>query len=233
MGVGEKAYKVLRERLVGGYYPPGEQLKEEHLARELGLSRTPVRSALRRLIQDGLATADAGQGVHVAEWGGSDIEETFQIRLLLEPYAAGLAAARGGDALTQSLEHSNTQMAAAIRRNDVDGIQQANRAFHAVLLEHCGSPRLRTILELMIDIPIIVRSFYLSDRAELDQSLTHHEELTRAAAMKDGELAQDVMRLHLRVSYKRFVRNRDKYRQAFRQAGKAVISAAAPPQKTK
>jgi DNA-binding GntR family transcriptional regulator len=232
MGVGEKAYEVLRERLVGGYYTPGEQLKEEHLARELGLSRTPVRSALRRLVQNGLATADAGQGVHVAEWGGSDIEETFQIRLLLEPYAAGLAAARGGDALTQSLEHSNAQMDAAIRSNDVDGIQQANRAFHAALLEHCGSPRLRMILELMIDIPIIVRSFYLSDRAELEQSLTHHEELTRAAAMNDSELAQDVMRLHLRVSHKRFVRNRDQYRHAGQPDKAATVTAAGSTGKT-
>ncbi len=58
----EKAYETLRQRLVGGHYKPGTQLKEEPLAREFEISRTPVRAALKRLVEDGLATADAGQG---------------------------------------------------------------------------------------------------------------------------------------------------------------------------
>ena len=63
----DKAYKLLRQRVVGGHYQPGTQLKEEPLARELGLSRTPVRTALKRLVEEGLATANVGQGIRVAE----------------------------------------------------------------------------------------------------------------------------------------------------------------------
>ena len=213
----EKAYEVLRQRLVGGHYKPGTQLKEEPLARELGLSRTPVRTALKRLVEDGLATADAGQGIHVAEWSEWDIEETFQLRMLLEPYAACLAAERGGDDMLARLRASNQQMAAAISTGGPDAIarvQEANRSFHHTLLDASGSPRLRSMLETMIDMPIIVRSFYLYTPAELEQSLHHHQDLTLAAEARDGELARQVMQLHLRMSYHRFMRHRSEYTRA-------------------
>jgi len=212
----DRAYEVLRQRLVGGHYKPGTQLKEEPLAKEFGLSRTPVRAALKRLIADGLATADAGQGVQVAQWSDWDVEETFQLRMLLEPYAACLAAARGGDDLVAQLQASNEQMASAIAAGDdasVTLIQEANRSFHRALLDASGSPRLRTMLETMIDMPIIVRSFYLSSRSELEQSLHHHQYLTVAAQARDGELARQVMQLHLRMAYQRFIRHRDAMRK--------------------
>lgn len=214
---GEKVYETLRQRLVGGHYKPGTQLKEEPLAREFGISRTPVRAALKRLVEDGLATADAGQGIHVAQWSEWDIEETFQLRMLLEPYAASLAAQRGGAEMVAKLKASNAQMASAIAEvKDADGaiarIQEANRTFHHTLLDHSGSPRLRAMLDTMIDMPIIVRSFYLYTSAELEQSLHHHQDLTLAAEARDGELARQVMQLHLRMSYHRFMRHRCEYR---------------------
>ena len=213
----DMAYELLRQRLVGGHYKPGTQLKEEPLAHEFGISRTPVRTALRRLVEDGLATADAGQGVRVAEWSEWDIEETFQLRMLLEPYAARLAAERGGDEMLARLHASNRAMADAIEEGGMESIgriQEANRSFHHTLLEASGSPRLRSILETMIDMPIIVRSFYLYTPAELRQSLHHHQDLTLAAEAHDGELARDVMQLHLRMSYHRFMRHRGEHRRA-------------------
>jgi DNA-binding GntR family transcriptional regulator len=217
MGRGQdRAYEALRQRLVGGHYQPGTQLREEPLAREFGLSRTPVRAALKRLVEDGLATADAGQGIHVAEWSEHDIEETFQLRMLLEPYAAKLAAERGGDALLESLRASNRQIASALAKGGADAIvkiQEANRAFHHVLLDHARSPRLRAILETMIDMPVIIRAFYLFTRDELEQSLHHHQDLTIAVEARDGELARQVMQLHLRMSYSRFMQHRSEWRR--------------------
>lgn len=207
-----RVYETLRERIVAGHYGPGEQIKEEPLARELGVSRTPVRAALRRLIGDGLATADAGQGVRVPVWGDADIEETFHLRILLEPYAACLAAQRGGEAMVSRLRRFNADMASGIRARDVEKVQLANQSFHRTLLQNCGSPRLRSILETMADIPILVRSFYLSDKQELLQSLRHHEELTLAAAERDGETARKAMELHLHTSFRRFIRRRSEYR---------------------
>lgn len=208
----DKAYEIIRERLVGGHYKPGTQLKEEPLARELNLSRTPVRAALKRLVDDGLATTDAGQGVHASQWTEADIDETFQLRLLLEPFAASLAAVRGGDELTQVLRDSNARMSQAIADGDIAGIQAANSDFHRALVKTCGAPRLRGMLETMIDMPIIVRSFYIATPDEHRQSLHHHEDLTQAVAARDGELARQVMQLHLRMAYMRFMARRTEYR---------------------
>lgn len=216
MGRGqERAYGVLRQRLVGGHYAPGFHLREEALAREFGVSRTPVRAALRRLIEDGLATADAGQGVHVAEWSEADVEETFRIRLLLEPYATELAVSRGGNELADRLDAANVTMANAIGEGGDDAIasiQATNRAFHQTLLAFSGSPRMRAILGGMIDMPVVVRSFFLYSPGELTQSLNHHRDIALAARMRDGELGRDAMRLHLRMSYARVLRHRGRWR---------------------
>jgi DNA-binding GntR family transcriptional regulator len=212
----DKAYEIIRARLVGGHYSPGAQLKEEPLARELGLSRTPVRSALKRLVEDGLASADKTQGVCASEWTEFDIDETFQLRMLMEPYAASLAALRGGEELSVQLLASNRAMRIAIEANDIEAIQTANKEFHNALIEASGSPRLRGILKTMIDMPIIVRSFHLSSKTEHWQSLHHHEELTLAVDAHDGDLAKQVMQLHLRIAYLRFMSHRNVYRASNR-----------------
>lgn len=213
--VRDKAYDVLRQRLIGGHYRPGEQLKEEPIARELGLSRTPVRTALRRLVEDGLATDGAGQGIRVSEWSNWDLEETFQLRMLLEPYASFLAATRGGEGLANDLDASNRRMEAGIAAGN-DGIaevQSANRDFHHALTEAAGSPRLKAMLATMIDMPIIKRSFYIYTPEELVTSLNHHRDLVIAVRARDGELARDVMQLHLRMSYHRFMKHRGEYQR--------------------
>ena len=212
----DRAYSVLRLRVVGGHYPPGFHLREEPLARELGLSRTPVRAALRRLVEDGLATTDAGQGIHVTEWSEADIEETFRLRILLEAHATERAVARGDEELAKRLEASNQIMASAIAKGDdesISVIQATNREFHRTLLEFAGSPRLRAILEPMIDMPIVVRSFFLYSPAELAQSLHHHEDITIAARPRDGQLGRRAMQLHLTMSYARVLQHRENWRE--------------------
>ena len=206
-----KAYDQLKLRLVAGYYQPGTQLKEEPLAEEFGTSRTPIRAALRKLVEDGLATADTGRGIQVAAWTQWDIEEVFQLRLLLEPYAAQLAAERCTPQILERLESSNAKMQEAISSDTPDMasmVQDANRAFHHTLLEASGSQRLINMLGTMIDMPVITRSFQLYSRSDMEQRLHHHRDLTMAVAAKDGDLAKQVMQLHLQMSRHRFMRNR-------------------------
>jgi DNA-binding GntR family transcriptional regulator len=207
----EKAYEVLKQRLVAGSYAPGAQLKEEHIARELSLSRTPVRTALKHLVADGLATLDAGRGVRVAEWTDADIMETYHLRSLLEGHAAELAAQRGNPALVSELEQLNRRMAATIARGGPDmvlALQAINSRFHRAILDASASPRLKNLLTSIIDMPIVVRSFSVSTRADLQQSLQHHRDLTDAVAIGDGDLARQAMQLHLRIASRRFFRRR-------------------------
>ena len=210
----DKAYQVLKHRVVGGTYAPGAQLKEEHIARELEISRTPVRVALRRLVEDGLATAGPNRGVRVAAWTEQDIEETFDLRGMLEAHAADLAARRGGAALADRLDELNAQMDRAITAGGSalpEHLQQINSRFHRAILEASGSPRLRDMLEGLIDMPIVIRSHFISTLQDKLQSLQHHRDLAAAVRAGDGELARQVMQLHLRLAALRFKRQRSEF----------------------
>lgn len=209
-----KAYELLKQRLVAGSYAPGAQLKEEHIARELGLSRTPVRAALRRLIEDGLATIDARRGVRAAEWTDADILETYHLRSLLEAHAAQRAAERRDPAVAAALEQLNREMAAAVARGGGDmvlALQSINSQFHRAILDAAGSPRLKLLLATIIDMPIVVRSFFVSTRADLLQSLQHHRDIAAAIAGGDGELAAQTMSVHLRLAAQRFFQRRAEF----------------------
>ena len=209
-----KAYETLKQRVVGGTYAPGAQLKEEHLARELRVSRTPVRAALKRLVEDGLATADPNRGVRVSQWTDFDIEETFELRGLLESHAAELAARRGGAQLADRLDELNQQMDRAIADGGAalpERLQEINSRFHRAILDGSGSPRLRSMLAGLIDMPIVIRSHFISTLQDKVQSLQHHRDLAAAVRAGDGELARQVMQLHLRVASHRFRRQRSEF----------------------
>jgi DNA-binding GntR family transcriptional regulator len=210
----DRAYELLKRRLIGGSYPPGAQLKEEHLARELDISRTPVRVALRRLVEDGLADADPGRGVRAAEWTETDIRETYHLRSLLEGYAAELAAERSGAVLGARLQKLNDRMEAAILKGGADmpaRVQDVNGQFHRAILDGSRSARLRALLGTIIDMPVIVRSFFISTPADMRQSLQHHRDLAVAIEAQDGSLARQAMQLHLRIAFRRFLQRRSEF----------------------
>jgi DNA-binding GntR family transcriptional regulator len=215
----DKAYQTLKQRVVGGSYAPGAQLKEEHIARELDISRTPIRAALKRLVDDGLATAEPGRGVRVSEWTEFDIQETYELRGLLEGRASELAARRGGPALANRLDELNDEMEAAIGRGGSElpeRLQDINARFHRAILDASGSPRLRSMLAALIDMPIVVRSHFISTPEDKLQSLRHHRELAAAVRLGDGELARQVMQLHLRIALHRFQLRRSEFSGANR-----------------
>ncbi|MGZ5178833.1 MAG: GntR family transcriptional regulator [Ramlibacter sp.] len=210
----DKAYELLKQRVIAGTYAPGAQLKEEHIARELDISRTPIRAALKRLVQDGLATADAGRGVRVSEWTEFDIRETYELRGLLEGHAAELAARRGGAELADRLDELNARMEKVLRTGGssmAEQLQEINAQFHRAILEASGSPRLRAMLAGVIDMPIVIRSYFISTADDLHQSLHHHRDLAGAIRIGDPELARQVMQLHLKVAAHRFQLRRTQF----------------------
>lgn len=204
-------YEALRNRIIAGQYGPGTQLKEEPLGKEFGLSRTPVRTALKKLVDDGLAVIEANRGVFVARWTQWDIEEMFSFRELLEPHAAMLAAQRATEADVVELHKINGQMASAIAHKGSDvslKVQAANRAFHGHVLEMSRSQRLKSMLATLIDMPVITRSFFLYKPGDFDRSLQQHLDITYAIELRDGELAKQAMQTHIRMAYLRFMAHR-------------------------
>lgn len=209
----EQTYELLKKRIVAGHYTAGTQLKEEHIAEDMGVSRTPVRAAFKRLIDDGLAVAEAGRGVFVAGWTRWDIEDMFRLRIRLEPFAARLAAERAVPETIDELKRCNEDMATAIERAGIEeeaiaDVQAANSRFHRLLVDAAGSQRLKTMLETMIDMPIITRSFFLYERDDLLRSLQHHRDIAMAVELGNGDLAEQLMSIHLLISNQRFMSRR-------------------------
>ncbi|MFF5864369.1 GntR family transcriptional regulator [Pseudomonas sp. NPDC012596] len=207
----DHVYDNLRNRIIAGQYEPGTQLKEEPLSREFNVSRTPIRATLKRLVEDGLAVIEANRGVFVAGWTHWDIEEMFNLRELLEPHAAMLAAQRASREDVLMLQRINDEMAAAIAAKGEDmamAVQAANRAFHGQLLEIAGSQRLKSMLATLIDMPVITRSFFLYQPDDLRRSLHQHQDVTYAIEQGDGALARQAMQTHIRMAYLRFMAHR-------------------------
>lgn len=193
-------YGELRRRLMAGSFLPGEPLREEHIATQLSVSRTPVRNAIERLIADGLVTREGRRGAVVLGWQDRDIDEAFELRMLLEPYAAKTAAERATPEQIAELERINQCMLDAVNASAPDHVAQVqhyNNLFHHALLEAAQSARVRSLVENLLDMPIIIGSFYFYGREDMLRSVEHHRQIIAAIRARDPECAQIAVRFHL------------------------------------
>ncbi len=196
----EKAYQAIRDGILSRAYPAGTRLKEERLAAEIGVSRTPVREALRRLHIEGWVEFVPNQGVIVPAWTATDIEEIFAIRALLESYGAEMAARNATKAQILEMRANCTAFEAEIaarKTGSLDRIGDLNRSFHRLVAEASGGIRLGPMVNQAIEMPLVMDTFQKFTEAELRRSATHHRELAQAIEARDPELARSIMHAHI------------------------------------
>jgi DNA-binding GntR family transcriptional regulator len=197
-----RAYEDLRSAIIRGVHPAGTRLGETRLAQTLGLSRTPVRDALRRLEADGLVTLTPNRGAEVVRWSAEDFEEIFDVRGVLESHAARRAAERDR-ADVPRLRALCEEMESRLGRLDEQGydeITRLNLEFHRAV-HHAGGDRLLPdLLARVIEVPLVRRTFHQYTRPELERSFLQHRELVEAIAARDGDWAHAVMRAHVRAA---------------------------------
>lgn len=196
----EKAYDVIRRHILDGTYEAGRHLKEELLADAVGVSRTPVREALRQLNAEGLVDFVANQGTFVANWATEDLDEIFGLRALLESYGCQLAARRISDEDLDRLEALAGEMSArhvADGARATDRIAELNNEFHQVVLEASGNRRLTSMVSHIVAVPLVHRTFHRYDDAATERSLAGHHELVAALRWHDPAWASSVMRSHI------------------------------------
>lgn len=204
------AYKRLRAGILDGTLPPGSQLKEEELAELCGVSRTPVREAMRRLESEMLVRRTDTQRSYVADWSITDIDEMFTLRGMLEGYAASRAAQNMSAEKLAELQACNDALGKAVARKpapDVEGFLRHNRQFHGIIIEASGSERLKTLLVRLVEQPIVHRTALGYDRSNLAQSHAEHEELIRAIGKRDTEWARTIMSGHIRRAFHVYAEN--------------------------
>lgn len=193
----ETAYQAIRSMVLGGALKPGDRIREERLADQLGVSRTPIREALRRLSAEGMVTFEANRGALVASWSDQDLHEIFQLRAQIEGFGARLATARMKPDDVGQLRGYAEAMEAAADRGDIPELQRVNADFHRRILQVTGNRRLVEIATSLSHVPVIYRTFRHYTPDEMRRSVGHHLEMVSAFASGDAEWAESTMRTHL------------------------------------
>ncbi|MHB1104366.1 MAG: GntR family transcriptional regulator [Devosia sp.] len=199
-GATEHAYITLRSEILNGNFAEGERLTEAMLAETLGLSRTPVRDALGRLIVEGLVARGPGYGVRVVSFSEDEIGQVFAIRELLETYAVKRAALEADEDDIAALRALADEMKSYIppqSESDLTRLSAANQEFHKRIILAAGSPRLATLLNMTIDMALVFRTYRLYSQRDLLRSSRHHEEIVDAIEGREPQWAASVMRSHL------------------------------------
>ncbi len=191
-----EAAELIRAAIVEGRLQPGERLKEERLARELGVSRTPVREALLFLEAEGAVVLQPNRGATVRRYTPAEIREAYDLRALLEGHAARRAAERitdeALDALTASCERFE-----ALRAGEVAELARENHLFHHTILEAAGSERLGSMVRGVVELPLVYKAFFWYSPEQQRLSAHHHRRLERALRDRDARRAELLMQEHV------------------------------------
>lgn len=194
----ERVYAELLTRIAEGEFTAGERLFEQALARDLGVSRTPVRDALKRLAAEGLVDTAPNKGAQLVSFTAEDTAALYDLRAHFEPVACRLAVPRLTEEDLAGLEALNAQMQAIVAGGqDPADLTALNNAFHTVFVDRCGNRHLAIALQALFRPAIVTRTFRQYDPRSLERSMQHHQELVEAARAGDGDWAESVMRSHI------------------------------------
>ncbi|MGC8518729.1 MAG: GntR family transcriptional regulator [Steroidobacteraceae bacterium] len=211
MRAADRAYATVRDGILRGTYAAGSRLTEIEVAQTAGVSRTPVREALRRLHAEGLLNFEPNHGAVVAAFELEDAEEIFELRALLEPVCARRAAERATTSLIAELRTLSERQIEESSRRSVGylvRIGELNDQFHRLIQRAADSVRFSKTLAGLTEAPLILRTFAQYTPGELRRSADQHLELVQAIEARDGEWAHSVMHAHILAGRATYLRGR-------------------------
>jgi DNA-binding GntR family transcriptional regulator len=191
-----QVYQLIKKRLIEGYYPPGERLVEVRLAEEYGVSRAPVREAMRMLIQDELVI-QKGNALYVFEPTLQDMVDIYQCRQRLEALAAKLAALNITEKQLDRLNDILLKTNDAWYRGDMAQVVQLNICFHETVLEASGNRQLISLTSMIRDKVTYLRNCSFKGNVRDVRFLKEHEQIVKALVEKHGEKAEITMHGHI------------------------------------
>ena len=188
--------EALRAAIQSGELPPGERLMEIPLAEELGVSRTPIREAIRKLEQEGFVVMIPRRGTYVADITLKDINQVFEIRSSLEELAASLASERITPDELEELERHLVSINDYMESRDFDKIVAADIAFHEVLYSASRNDRLIEIIHNLREQTFRFRSVSMNQPGRLAKTWEEHRLLVEALADHNPQQARRIARIH-------------------------------------
>ncbi|NPV92400.1 MAG: GntR family transcriptional regulator [Firmicutes bacterium] len=189
--------EILREAIVSGVMQPGEKLMEAQLAEEMGISRTPVREAIRKLELEGFVHMIPRKGACVAEYSVKDIEDTFKIRAALEKLAIELAIEKVTEANLEELTRVLAEEAVVIESADKEAMVEKDAEFHEFIYRIGENSRLFVIMNNLTEQIRRFRFVSLGGSGRGREVLEEHSHIYEALKMKDVKLGQELMETHI------------------------------------
>lgn len=193
----ELVLEAIREAIINGTLKPRERLMEIQLADELGVSRTPIREALRNLELEGFIVMVPRKGAFVADMTFKDIADIFEIRAALEGLAAALAAERITDEELEKMERHLVEKADAIARGDMERLVEVDTGFHESIYKASRNERLQGIINNLREQIQRFRATSLAYPGRMKQSLEEHRAIVEAIHARDSALARQVTQEHI------------------------------------
>ncbi|WP_085507257.1 GntR family transcriptional regulator [Thalassobacillus devorans] len=195
-------YESIKRSILHGEFPPKMRLTEEFLAKKLETSRTPIREALKQLESEGL-TVSMKRGVRVRHFTKKDIQQIYDLRTLLEGYAASQAATHRTEADLENMRLANDSYEKAIDNyiktgeTTIENILDINHQFHNAVINASQNPHIYSHITKVVVVPLIFRSFYWFNEEQLRHSLEAHKTLLKAIEEQDMERARVAMHEHI------------------------------------
>jgi DNA-binding GntR family transcriptional regulator len=197
------AYARVRAAIVENRYAPGQRLVEQRIAEELGLSRTPVREALRMLEVEGLVVSERNRGAMVRPLSATEIVDVYGLRIRLEAYAVEAATVRATEAELGQLVAAADTFGEVRRVVDVDSVEgvrrlhDANRHLHDGFVAAARHDRLAAMLTRTVDTPLVFQAFTTFGAAEIERSDTFHHLIVAAMCRRDPSRAAALVAEHI------------------------------------
>ena len=190
----EKILETIRDAILKGSLKPGERVSEPELAERFGISRTPIREAFRQLESEGYLEVIPRKGAVVASLSERDIEEFYAIKIILEGFAARMAA----DNLTakdiERLETINERLQQIAKEGDVKNFFRVHNEFHEVFIKAAGNEKLYEMVSQLVMRFKRLRLASLSQPGRMEISVEEHRNMIQAFRNHDGERADSIVR---------------------------------------
>ena len=193
----EVVFETLREAIINGVLRPGERMMEIQLAEQLGVSRTPVREAIRKLELEGFVVMIPRKGAYVAGISLKDIVDVFEVRAALEALAAGLAAERITDEELETLERMLVRIGKCIDSEDLQELIEIDTAFHEALYQASRNEKLVQIINNLREQIQRFRSTSLAYPGRMKEALEEHKKIVEAISERKAAQARQLAQQHI------------------------------------
>lgn len=194
----DEVFNTLRERILKGVYKPGERLMEIHLADQLGVSRTPIREAIRMLELEGLVKMVPRKGAQVAKISKEDLQDVLEVRKALDTLSVKLACERITEDEIKLLNNAEREFEKALASKDVRDIAEADVAFHDVIHAATKNGRLKSMISNLAERIYRYRFEYIKQQSDGGKTLMlEHREIMRCIESRDVESAVKATEIHI------------------------------------